>query len=89
MRSPDLFAIVTFVIKRGGGHGVTTDGDTSTHHSTLVRIAHGGKRGVNETVKQRTKFHCQVCSVYFLTEYRLKSHRLSTGHKGVKGRPSK
>ena len=57
--------------------------------ATLVRIAHGGKRGVNEKVNQRTKFQCQVCSIYFLTEYRLKTHRLSTGHKGKKGRPSK
>ena len=35
MRSPDLFAIVTLAIKRGG-HGVMTDGDTSTHQSGKI-----------------------------------------------------
>ena len=35
MRSPDLVAIVTLAIN-GGGHGVTTDGDTSTHQSGKI-----------------------------------------------------
>ena len=35
MRSPDLFAIVTLAIYRGG-HGVATDGDTCTHQSGKI-----------------------------------------------------
>ena len=129
MRSPDLFAIVTLAIKRGGAWSdhrwrhlysskwennqpispLPTHTHTNTHtraHTYIYRLVWdlldvtcfiklrsflnaSVVWGVNEKVNQRTKFQCQICSIYFLTEYRLKSHKLSTGHKGKKGRPSK
>ena len=58
------------------------------------RLGHGGKRGMereDDTDGPKvSRLSCDKCSVSFVTEYRLRTHKKETGHKNPgKGRPKK
>ena len=62
---------------------------SSANESRHIRLAHGGHRGMDVTTEKKTAFKCSVCTIYFLTQYRLNKHRKESGHKGQNGRPAK
>ncbi len=57
------------------------------------RLGHGGKRGIEREEAPNVKIPrltCDVCSVSFVSQHRLKEHKNETGHKNPgRGRPKK
>ena len=61
-----------------------SDADQDRH----IRLAHDGKRGLQNEMNatKTTKYKCVVCALFYHTEYRLKQHIKSSGHKQPRGR---
>ena len=56
------------------------------------RLGHGGKRGIErkETTNDKTpRLTCDICSVSFVTQWRLRQHKDDADHKNWKGGPKK
>ena len=69
------------------GYKFLSDGDQDRH----IRLAHGGKRGLQSETNapKSTKFKCYVCKLHYVTDYRLRDHIKTSGHKQPRGRRPK
>ena len=50
------------------------------------RLGHGGKRGIErkETTNDKTpRLTCDICSVSFVTQWRLRQHKDDADHKSL------